>query len=602
MIHMLNKNLQFFKKNSNILYETLINSAPLINVNLTKLDNQLNYVIENNNGRCFVHSPYDIENEIHMTFRNVTKDTEVIIIFGLGCGYYLDYIKKNYRDIKKLIIIEPTLQIFKELMKDIDIYDCLRGIKAVHLILNDDAKNAAEAVIHEIKKNQKVSLVFNISYCTIFNEYYKRFTKIMTERLKNARNNVVTNASSKTPWLINSIKNLRQDFIEIEHIAKIFKDRPIIIVSAGPSLNKNMHLLNDVKDKAIVLAVGSGIRVLDMHGIIPHFRMAMDGLPRQNKTFEKINMEYVPLIYCNQLYYEILPNYKGKKIQLLTAADYIGKYIFDDVELLADTGASVANSAVSLACKLGCSKVIFVGQDLAYTGGEIKAKGAAIFRGHDLKTNPDKYIKAKDVFGNDVYTENSYLTMKYGIESIIKRYKNIDFIDATEGGLYIEGTVVKSLKDVIEQDLNNSYKLDIENEFKKLTESNLNINQRKYKVEKAFNKMSDEIDQIIQIDEEIFTTLKDASNILNQEKNVFKARKLLQGLNAKVDELNKIPFYNKVVANALDTIFVSIITSFAYKGSDEIEEIESILKISFNRLVETHKYVMLAAKLISQEL
>jgi len=48
------------------------------------------------------------------------------------------------------------------------------------------------------------------------------------------------------------------------------------IVSAGPSLRKNMHLLREAKDKAIIIATQTMLRPLIDMGIEPHYVTSLD--------------------------------------------------------------------------------------------------------------------------------------------------------------------------------------------------------------------------------------------------------------------------------------------------------------------------------------
>ena len=52
-----------------------------------------------------------------------------------------------------------------------------------------------------------------------------------------------------------------------------------------------------------------------------------------------------------------------------------------------------------------------------------------------------RYTVVENIYGEKVYITDVFLSMKYSIEDTVKRHPNIEFINATEGGLGIDGSV-----------------------------------------------------------------------------------------------------------------------------------------------------------------
>ena len=55
-----------------------------------------------------------------------------------------------------------------------------------------------------------------------------------------------------------------------------YKGKPAIIVSAGPSLRKNKHLLKEMAGKAVIIAVQTTLQPLLEMGIEPNFVTSLD--------------------------------------------------------------------------------------------------------------------------------------------------------------------------------------------------------------------------------------------------------------------------------------------------------------------------------------
>lgn len=98
----------------------------MFNINLEKIQVQNNYIIESKDAKYFLQSVYDIENEIKMMLDKVEIDVNTIILFGIGNGYALEYIINSYENLREIIIVEPSVQIFKAYMGNNDLNPILK--------------------------------------------------------------------------------------------------------------------------------------------------------------------------------------------------------------------------------------------------------------------------------------------------------------------------------------------------------------------------------------------------------------------------------------------------------------------------------------------
>ena len=99
------ENLELFKEKIPDLYNVTINERPIFNIRIEKyIDDTLNYTILNDNKKCFIHSIFDINEEMNQMFKRVDKSVNTLIIFGIGCGYAFDYIKTNFNNVKNILI------------------------------------------------------------------------------------------------------------------------------------------------------------------------------------------------------------------------------------------------------------------------------------------------------------------------------------------------------------------------------------------------------------------------------------------------------------------------------------------------------------------
>lgn len=595
------KNMNFLKINAQNLYKTLVEDAPLQEIIIEKMSDQNNYIIESKESKCFMQSIYDIKNEVKMMLNKTENDVNTIILFGIGNGYALKYIIENYKSLYDIVVIEPSLQIFKSYLENNDLNKILKKDLGITFIVNKSEDFVVETLYIKMLNSPKLSMVFHVSYCSVFYSYYNNMTTNLAKILKVKTGAIITFSNQWQLWLVNSIKNLKvEKTMPIESIIDIFKGKTAVIVSAGPSLNKNIRLIEKLKEKAIIIAVGSAIKVLDSRGIIPHFRVAVDAHPNEKKVVKEVDTKVSSLIFSNQLYYEILPEYKGNKFRFTLEAEYLGKYIYKKMgisfrEFL--SGASVANGTLNFLCDTGCKRIVFMGQDLSYTEEGLHARGVDTEKEYKDWVKKMEYTVVKNIYGERAYTIHSFLQMKYTIEGTVKKYTNVEFLNATEGGLGIDGAKNVTAQEVLDK-LKEETAIHIKEEIDaKLRDKDIKIEYDE-KIKQGLNIMKEELLQVRSIQKEMIkilgkmVKLKQANASLNEIENEIR---YLETLEKRIEE---IPVYKEVIVSALQADLLSIKTSFGYKGSNREKIIESKEKIIVNTMGKVKEYVDLAYKLL----
>lgn len=86
-------------------------------------------------------------------------------------------------------------------------------------------------------------------------------------------------------WMFSFLQNIKLGYLEefggTDHIPIV--DEPYLILGAGPSLDKNMHLIKQFRGK--ILACDVILDKLLKHDIVPDYVMTLDGLPIVAKYF-----------------------------------------------------------------------------------------------------------------------------------------------------------------------------------------------------------------------------------------------------------------------------------------------------------------------------
>lgn len=236
-----------------------------------------------------------------------------------------------------------------------------------------------------------------------------------------------------------------------------FSGVPAVIVSAGPSLDKNITELKKTEGKAFIIVVDTALKAVLRAGIKPDLTVCID--PRKETVFfAHDEIKHIPAVFGMDITADVIKKHCGKRFYIgfgkLDIANAFSRlYKNEDYEIL-NSGGSVANVAFTLAVKMGFKTIILIGQDLAFTDGKGHTKDAY---DDDEKNSSDAsncqgICEVEDIYGNPIKTEVRMRSYIEWFENAIKYYSHVRVIDATEGGAKIHGTHIMKLSQAIEEE------------------------------------------------------------------------------------------------------------------------------------------------------
>jgi LPXTG-motif cell wall-anchored protein len=162
----------------------------------------------------------------------------------------------------------------------------------------------------------------------------------------------------------------------VSQIAGKFDGERCVIISAGPSLEKQLPLLKAIQNKIVLISVGAALPTLHAHDIHPHFVILIDPIELNINDFSTGKFTHEVLISSLVGNSSVVASFQGKKFftQYSQAFDEAPSNPFGKMCFM-DSAGSVANCAYAFAKIIGMKSIAFVGQDLAYTGGVSHALG-----------------------------------------------------------------------------------------------------------------------------------------------------------------------------------------------------------------------------------
>ncbi|GEN35037.1 motility associated factor glycosyltransferase family protein [Aneurinibacillus danicus] len=434
-----------------------------IALRVEKTKNGMDTVVALHNGQeMYVHSRYQPEHEAEQWVHLLPQEVEVLVIIGMGLGYSLSWLARRYSN-QTIIIIEPDMAMFRKATECRDLSVYLQNERFVFLVGQESYVTAhilAEYMIQNKLTFSQLCIASPPVYQRLYPDIVGELQARIADKLAELQVQEATYAYFARTWLVTTIKNA--GYLSQHPSAHLIKEKlkglPVIIAAAGPSLTKNIHLLKQAEDKALIIGVGSAINILEKHQIRPHIIMALDSAESEKNVFVNFSDTSPLLVYTHSLHPDAVAGYSGQKAWVKLKEDSIIGYIcsrlnMDYLEIV--DGPSVANVAFDFAIRgLRASAVLLVGQDLAYTDNRYHAAGAVHdSSAHALREEQLKgYTLTRDIYGAPVYTSRAFIAMKNFFEIYMKYEKpNIPVYNCTEGGIPLTGIPNIPLAQALEQ-------------------------------------------------------------------------------------------------------------------------------------------------------
>jgi hypothetical protein len=294
----------------------------------------------------------------------------VIVVFGLGVGHAARHIRE--RTSARLVIYEPDAGIARRVLSSgptdlgtIPLVTDLSDLQAMWPALAGDRDVAA--------------MVVSPGYPAAFPNELREVTDAVRMLVGDISLLESTRKVRYREWVKHIFSNVPRlcEASPFLALAGQYSGVPAFIVGAGPSLAKNVERLREAGQKGILFAVDVSGKVLDRQGIEPQVLVCLEAL---NLSAHMKGLSYIDRVVRAFSMTSHPGGFGMAGGPLLPFFENLTPFApLEDLVGVpgAVVGGSVSTVAFSLAEQLGCSPIVLVGQDLAYTGGRTHAEGTA---------------------------------------------------------------------------------------------------------------------------------------------------------------------------------------------------------------------------------
>lgn len=408
-------------------------------------------------------------------------------IYGLGLGYLFQV--ASLKSEGTVILYEPDLNI---LWLAFTLVDFSKDILKRNVYIVSTFEKASEIIYQKSgMKNTPVLLSLPSQ-----REFYPQEFEDLVKNLKELIGSFALDLKftkqrfyTALRFLVYNSRHLLEE-IPLVHFKDAYKGKTAVIVSAGPTLDRNLETLKKNRDKYILFSVGTAVKALYENGIKPDFITIIEtyNSSRQLEGLDLSDVNFITEPYSHWSYRKFGFKNFYSHISSNTPINHLwAELTGENIDEYFSKG-TVSYTALNCARLLGCSKIIFVGQDLAYIEGqcyskdsvykdlscefnnetnrwEIVAKNFEKFalaisafadeeKRNQAATNRLKNLNAslyyvKGINGDMIPTESVYAAFIKPLQEFVQIYNDREYINTSLVGAQIDGFENKSLEEAL---------------------------------------------------------------------------------------------------------------------------------------------------------
>ncbi|EHK8868866.1 motility associated factor glycosyltransferase family protein [Campylobacter coli] len=404
----------------------------------------------------------NLEEELNFFYQSILEKTPrypFVCIYGIGNALLIKNLAKHY---KHLFVFESEIELFILALSTIDLSEELCSGKIYLVDIEEERVDIQLLILFDMKDMFEYLSLYEMF---VNNSFYKQFcekTWCETDEFCKKNIEIVIRDSG-----LNSNLSFQSYFHFLQNIPSMLESIPFqrilsqrknkfdnaIVVSAGPSLAKQLPLLKACQDKAVIFCADGALSMLEKEGIVPDYVTNLDFTDLAMKFFQnKENKTSLNILSC-ATHPNVAHSLKAENcmIVLRNKALY-QRFNFNDFGYI-DTGTHVSHFSYTLALALGFKNIIMIGQDLAFDEeGNSHSKGFDFGEKFSGEENIDKLKVPAYAGKGEVLTHTTWNDYRIKLEYLFAcNDQKAKFYNATEGGARINFTEELSFKECCEK-------------------------------------------------------------------------------------------------------------------------------------------------------
>jgi hypothetical protein len=368
------------------------------------------------------------------------------IFFGVGLGYHLPLVDQTIKEPAIYLVIEDDLELFRLSLFVTDYSKLKENNNQLFFSIADDSAEFRK--IFDDFFDMGYLHNSYLKYLMFTDNYRQKFTEVQTFIVGQSHMGYTYNRLLNKYIL--SLKPIAEEyrFLNVSNYFQnsLFDEKPVLLLAAGPSLQKNIDWVKENHDKFIIIAVFMILPVLQKEGIEPDIVIHID---EQREPIQRV-LEQVDLHkYTTESLFIFSPGIDIEWFQEYDLKDR--SFMLEDrTHYKKDHGflqaASVGETAYALSLIFNAKEIYLLGLDLAFDiesgkshidghGGSMSMKNSS--KNVSLR---ETFFHVKGNFTDEVVTNPLFYESILYANSFTKELKKPDQkVYNLSDGAYLEG-------------------------------------------------------------------------------------------------------------------------------------------------------------------
>ncbi len=378
---------------------------------------------------------------------NCPPESHVLVVFGIGLGLHIAPLIER-TGARLALLIEPNLEFLYHSLFVADWQDVFGraaedGRQIVVLVEQDSTAIAARA-----RQTLRAGNPALLDGVYLYTHYPSAILEQAKQRLQQELVLTLSGLGFFEDELImttNAAANLSRGSAQI--LAEYHPPRvePLLIVGSGPSVERDLDFIATSAQRAVVVSIGTGLRVLLQRGIRPDFHVELENgegnLEIIAATAEEFDLDGITLIASLTVQPKLVESFERA---ILFFRERVSSTVLfgGGLKILQPAGPTVANAALVAAIRLGFREVYLFGVDMgSKVEGRFHADGSVYGAGLRAEVaTPNQRLAGN--FGGEVTGETIFNWSRHVLENVLRMHRGLRAYNCSDGAR-IAGAVPK---------------------------------------------------------------------------------------------------------------------------------------------------------------
>ena len=217
----------------------------------------------------YVHNKLNPLGEAQEVF-SMCANTPVSIhlVYGMGLGYLFQVVSANSQG--TVILYEPDLNVVRVVF---ELVDFSADIIKQNVYFTDSLDDVSDIIYKKSGMQNTPEMLSLVSQREFDPQGFDNLVKKLQDMVGSYSLNLRYTKERLYPALKMLLKNVPNLVNEMPLVSlkDAYKGKTAVVVSAGPTLDRNIETIKKYRDRMVVITVGTALRTLVVHGIKPDF-------------------------------------------------------------------------------------------------------------------------------------------------------------------------------------------------------------------------------------------------------------------------------------------------------------------------------------------